>query len=242
MEQQQQGTAVPNAPYPAPPPFWKYFTKANTEHIEKLKQENDGALPEKLPLEFTFLRPPPIPATPLDHYQTFNNSLQPIDPQPVLPPPPENEDQDDILLFPRKGQVNHAAELMKLTQSLMVKFAELMTVLAADPAQQEGPAEEIRQLMLNIHVVINMYRPHQAREQVRGMLLDRLEDGRKEIEELDSKKEQVEAFLEDVRSWREDRQEDDSGIVGGTVRKSDQDKELEEAKRLWRIVHEIASE
>ena len=104
--------------------------------------------------------------------------------------------------------------------------------------------------MLNAHVVINMYRPHQARESVREMLVERLEEGKREIEEIGAKKKEVEEYLQEVTTWKQVRKgrEDDgrSNSVNGDGKAGDEasreEKEIEQAKRLWRIVHEIADE
>lgn len=56
-DQQQQ---IPNAPFPAPPPFWKQFTSENLSRLKALKDQ--GKKPEDIPLELTYLEPPPPPA------------------------------------------------------------------------------------------------------------------------------------------------------------------------------------
>jgi mediator of RNA polymerase II transcription subunit 7 len=65
-----QQRPLPNAPFPAPPPFWKRFT---TENIAKLKAIEDaadtsGQSKPDLPLELQYLRPPTPPP---EHYTMF---------------------------------------------------------------------------------------------------------------------------------------------------------------------------
>jgi hypothetical protein len=50
------GNAMFTEHMPAPPPFWRFFTKENMEQLEKLK-ENDDSIPSNL----NALVPPPIP-------------------------------------------------------------------------------------------------------------------------------------------------------------------------------------
>ena len=108
--------------------------------------------------------------------------------------------------------------------------------------------EDIRRLVINVHAVINMYRPHQARESVKEMLEGLLEEGRREMEVADAVKEKVKVFLSEVEGLRNER------VVGNRMRDhvnghgnvdqqdDDEDERLTEARRLWRVVHEIAEE
>lgn len=59
QEQQQQQQQIPNAPFPAPPPFWKHFTSENISRLKALKESDTK--PEDIPLELSFLEPPQPP-------------------------------------------------------------------------------------------------------------------------------------------------------------------------------------
>ncbi|KAF7508662.1 hypothetical protein GJ744_009054 [Endocarpon pusillum] len=61
--QQQQ---IPNAPFPAPPPFWKHFTTENLSRLKALKESNTQ--PEDIPLELSYLEPPTPPS---ENYTIF---------------------------------------------------------------------------------------------------------------------------------------------------------------------------
>ncbi|RMZ84574.1 hypothetical protein DV737_g1243, partial [Chaetothyriales sp. CBS 132003] len=257
QQQQQQEVPQPRAPYPAPPPFWKHFTKSNISRLHALESQPQGR-PEKLPLELTYLRPPPPPRaghTQQTHYTIFNQA-QPLNTStPALPPA-------ELLLFNPDKPVDHAVLLTKLTKSMLLNFLELITVLAHDPVAPaaeggggtsavQDKIEDIRRLVLNAHVVINMYRPVQAREAVREMLEARLEEGKREMEEMEAKKAEVQEYLKEVRRWKEKTRQDeavgtDGNGVSGEVKKEAVDgvdkAEIEQARKLWKIVHEIASE
>ena len=140
---------------------------------------------------------------------------------------------------------------MRLSKSLLLNFLELITVLSEDPTEYEEKVEDVRRLMINVHAVINMYRPHQARETVKEMLEGMLEDGRREIEECERVKGEVETFLGEVEGWEGKK---DGGMEdgGGTTEHGDtrkqaiagdrpSDEKLEEARRIWNLMDEIGN-
>lgn len=59
QQQQQQQQQIPNAPFPAPPPFWKHFTSENISRLKALKESDTK--PEDIPLELNYLEPPQPP-------------------------------------------------------------------------------------------------------------------------------------------------------------------------------------
>jgi mediator of RNA polymerase II transcription subunit 7 len=228
--EQEQFRQLPAAPFPAPPPFWKHFTKGNVEKLAALDADSEESN-KKLPLELLYLRPPPPPPASAETYITFAVS-QALNPAPA-PPPPE------ILLFdPKSPGLNPAALLSRLTKSVLLNFLELTTILGNDPMQYEDKMSDINRIMLNIHFVINMYRPHQAREGVKEMLQARLEDGRKEIAQCDAMKEKVEAFLMSV-----ERQQYEglpaAVTANGTRGQKSSVGEDEENRKLWEMIHSI---
>jgi mediator of RNA polymerase II transcription subunit 7 len=60
MADHQQQQQIPNAPFPAPPPFWKHFTSSNLSRLKALKESNPN--PQDITLELTYLEPPRPPA------------------------------------------------------------------------------------------------------------------------------------------------------------------------------------
>ena len=226
-EQQQQ---LPEAPFPAPPPFWKHFTIANEEELKELESSDD---PEgkTLSRHLTYLRPPPPPASSAEFYTVFGQK------QVIDPTKPSSLPRDQLFFDPDDPHFNHAAQLIKLTKSLLLNFLELTNILSLDPTMHQEKMEDIRQLVLNIHVVINMYRPHQARESVKEMLQGFLEDGKSEIEECERLKGRVEDFLSGVGKGTEEH-----GQVRGngiSTREGMEDEKMEEQKQMWRIVHDM---
>ena len=140
---------------------------------------------------------------------------------------------------------------MRLTKSLLLNFLELTTVLSEAPTEYEEKIDDIRRLMVNIHAVINMYRPHQARENVKEMLEGMLEDGRREVEGCERVKGEIGQFLEEVEGWREKSKEQSEELMevnGHEIERKEQqgdgfsEEKLQEAKRLWRLMDEIGNE
>jgi len=226
----QQGPEVPDAPFPAPPPFWKYFTAANVQKVKELESSNETSR-QPLPLPLAYLRPPPPPSSSAHSYTAFAQSHVIDTTKPALPP------LDQLLFDPDDPQLNHAVLLTRLTKSLLLNFLELMTALSLDPTKYEEKMSDIRQLVLNVHAVINMYRPHQAREGVKEILEGILEDGQREIEQCDHLKGRIEDFLGEVEKWQHAKSSGEND--GNKTSPETTDHKLEETKRIWKMVHEL---
>lgn len=63
-------------------------------------------------------------------------------------------------------------ELKKLNHSILVNFMDLLDILikCPDSTKRSDKIEDLKLLFINIHHLINEFRPHQARETVRVML------------------------------------------------------------------------
>ncbi|KAG9793361.1 hypothetical protein ABEF95_001969 [Exophiala dermatitidis] len=235
MADQEQPQQLPEAPFPAPPPFWKHFTVANEEQLRKLKaQGNDGSETKKLPLPLAYLTPPPPPPATAEYYTTFGQK------QVIDPTKPSSLPRDQLLFDPDSPDLNHAVLLDRLTKSLLLNFLELTSILSLDPTKYAEKMEDIRQLVLNIHVVINMYRPHQARESVKDMLEEILEEGQREIDECDRLKERVEQFLRNVGEVKTADGVDGSiPADDAPARHASDDTKMEEQLKLWKLIHDM---
>ncbi|EHY58110.1 Mediator of RNA polymerase II transcription subunit 7 [Exophiala dermatitidis] len=235
MADQEQPQQLPEAPFPAPPPFWKHFTVANEEQLRKLKaQGNDGSETKKLPLPLAYLTPPPPPPATAEYYTTFGQK------QVIDPTKPSSLPRDQLLFDPDSPDLNHAVLLDRLTKSLLLNFLELTSILSLDPTKYAEKMEDIRQLVLNIHVVINMYRPHQARESVKDMLEEILEEGQREIDECDRLKERVEQFLRNVGEVKTANGVDGSiPADGASAGHASDDAKMEEQIKLWKMIHDM---
>ena len=73
-------------------------------------------------------------------------------------------------LYPQN--FDHRRELKKLNHSILVNFLDLLDILikCPDSTKRTDKIEDINILFINMHHLINEFRPHQARETVRVML------------------------------------------------------------------------
>jgi mediator of RNA polymerase II transcription subunit 7 len=235
MAETDQPHQVPNEPFPAPPPFWRHFTRANEEELKNIEAAAvDEQTQQKLPLHLVYLRPPPLPPNRAEFYTTFGQN------QVIDPTKPSSLPTDQLLFNPDEPNLNHALLLSKLTKSLLLNFLELTSVLSLDPTNHEEKMADIRQLLLNIHVVINIYRPHQARESVKEMLEEILEDGQKEIDECDRLKERVEGFLAEVGRVETSRDLQDGSRGDARVEsETSHDALMKKQRKLWATIHDL---
>jgi len=136
----------PQLSFPLPPTFYyKHYTD------EKVKK---GTAP-----------PPPQPVT--GEYTLFGHVFKTDDEiiQPL-------ESQGIKRLYSKDENFDHIVEMKKLNHSILVNYMELLDVMIEAPASPERlkKIEEIKILFINLHHLINEFRPHQARETLRIML------------------------------------------------------------------------
>jgi mediator of RNA polymerase II transcription subunit 7 len=168
----------------------------------------------------------PFPHNPIQRVTT--NIYRPALRQPPL--------LGDLQLFPEPlPSGGHAYYLTKITKSILLNFLELTTILSADPSAATPKLEDIRRLFLNAHHLINMYRPHQARETLIMMMEEQLEEGRREMEECERVKAKVEESLKAMEGLSLNAE--GSGVNG--VVKDAKVKEMEDTQRLWQMIHEM---
>jgi mediator of RNA polymerase II transcription subunit 7 len=235
---------LPIAPFAGPPPFWKHFSTTNLSSLESLKTDaassNTSLDLKALPLELRYLLPPPLPSKSAGTYTTFHQSHV-IDPTSALLSATANIPVDDLanLLITPTSFTNIPAALKSLTSSLLLTFLQLTQLLSQDPTHESRYEllEHSKMVFVNIHVLINSYRPHQAREGVVNMLKDKIDDARAEIRESQKLKERVEGFLRGLEVEQQAR----AGQRDGT-NSSAMSAEEEKMKRMWRIIRSMGDE
>eukprot|EP01103_Thecamoeba_quadrilineata_P015191 TRINITY_DN4719_c0_g1_i1.p1 TRINITY_DN4719_c0_g1~~TRINITY_DN4719_c0_g1_i1.p1 ORF type:complete len:219 (-),score=40.31 TRINITY_DN4719_c0_g1_i1:8-664(-) len=97
--------------------------------------------------------PPPIEGT----YQMFGQFYSTSDVMPTL------KEQGACQLF-SETNLNPILELKKLNRTLLITFLKLLEVLINNPANSQPIVDQISVLCVNMHFLINSYRPHQARQ------------------------------------------------------------------------------
>ncbi|CAA19326.1 mediator complex subunit Med7 [Schizosaccharomyces pombe] len=101
----------------------------------------------------------------------------------------------DLIKIPRR-----AYELRFLSRSLMLNFLELLGIMAKAPEQFPSKVENIRVLLLNLHHLINDYRPHQSRESLIMLLEKQLKHEESQVELLRTHNRQMTETLEKYKS------------------------------------------
>jgi mediator of RNA polymerase II transcription subunit 7 len=112
-------------------------------------------------------------------------------------PSPADAEQDSSQPSP---PLNHAYYLLKISKSLLLNFLEFVGILSVAPEQFESKVEDLRNLFINAHHLLNLYRPHQARESLIMMMEEQLNHSREEMNQMDKVKAEVEGVLEQLQA------------------------------------------
>ncbi|KAF2349722.1 Mediator complex subunit Med7 [Trinorchestia longiramus] len=142
-----------------------------------------AAFPAEIELKSTF----PLPPTQYINLYTDENVRKGRAPRPPIPPTTEYSmfgvpfNADDPIIRPLESQAirrlypqsyDQRRELKKLNHSILVNFMDLLDILikCPDSSKRTDKIEDLKLLFINMHHLINEFRPHQARETVRVML------------------------------------------------------------------------
>lgn len=193
QQQQQQQVFMSNlfSVYPPPPSYYKHFTPENLEKLAQWQQAHASSLlvsepgreppSETPPAPLSYLVPPTPPVS--EPYRSFGEIWQPKDKMVSLP------EMGIKQLYPTN--YDRITELKKLLHSLLIQFLELVGIMGISPDQFPAKTEDIRVILINLHHLLNEYRPHQSRESLILLMEEQLEKKRKEIEELKSTNEDI---------------------------------------------------
>jgi len=238
----ERQTAGITAAFPAPPPFYRHFTEENLARFAELQgdaattlSKTDGESQKltsvlNLPPELRFLQPPSPP--PNGRYRCFGEDHEISGPIPPLP-------AETPALYPCPPTPAH---LIRLTRSLLLNFLEFVHILTTNPSITEyGPKwDDLRDLFRNVHQAVNEYRPHQAREALILLMESQVERGRKEKQDLEELKMQVDAVLAGLGERLDTGQGPVTLDEGreGFRHKETSHKMLESDKRVWAFLRE----
>lgn len=95
--------------------------------------------------------------------------------------------------------LDRAAYLKKMAQAMLLNFLELTGIMANNPAEFGDKLMDMNTLLVNMHQLINEYRPHQARETLIQMMEEQLERKKAEVEGIKRMREKVDAILEGLK-------------------------------------------
>lgn len=165
--------------YPPPPYYYEAFTEENWEHAQKLEEGEQSEALE-------FLVPPPAPSTAT--YRGFG-SIWNTEEKLV----PLNE-AGVTQLYGDLGPNNEnlVPELKRLLKSVLVNFVTLVGVMSMAPEQFPAKVDDLRTLFINIHHLLNLYRPHQSRESLVLLMTEQLETKRREIADMRESNREIE--------------------------------------------------
>jgi mediator of RNA polymerase II transcription subunit 7 len=65
-------------------------------------------------------------------------------------------------LYPSEETLNRTDELKNLAKSALLNYLELVGIMGVDPAGWQHKVEDIRIIFVNMHHLLNEYRPHQV--------------------------------------------------------------------------------
>ncbi|KAG6010409.1 hypothetical protein E4U43_008582 [Claviceps pusilla] len=230
--------------FPNPPLFWKSFTPHRVARVEELRSAFAGAgdtsasvvrIPG-LPEELTHLQPPLEPED--GRWRLFGDQYVLDDKLPTL------EDQGitnlpnlDLSASRDAKLYDRAFELKKLVKSLLLNFLELTGALSTSPASAESKIQDLRTLLINIHHILNEYRPHQARESAIALMQSHLDKTRGETVAIRTQVDKARRVLEGLGSLQVGVGEpDEDGGKEAPLQRGEDDERLllkEWERELW---------
>jgi mediator of RNA polymerase II transcription subunit 7 len=153
-------------------------------------------------------------------------------------PPATDAEKDDPSSSSQSQPLNHAFYLLKISKSLLLNFLEFTGILSVAPEQFESKLEDLRNLFINAHHLLNLYRPHQARESLILMMEEQLDRTRNEIQEMDHVKDRVERLLEQLKTEGADALKGSQSDTKDSMGVQFDSKTMEEARQLWALLNE----
>lgn len=185
----------------------KSEAKDATEEKEKNEDGNDNngsknyskkEMPEELEHPLDLLVPPTPPQN--GTYRSFGSVWQTNDKLQSLKDMgitqlytlrEESKDKDATSGAEGENEVNGGGgiqdrifELKKLLRSVLVQFVELTGIMSISPESFPDKTEDVRTTLINVHHLLNEYRPHQSRESLILLMEDELASKRRDIDEL----------------------------------------------------------
>lgn len=208
--------------YPPPPPYIKFFTKENLEKLPEYKKNRKSAAGDEELIEspLDFLVPPPMPQ---DQYRAFGSIWQVKDRLPDLEASGltqlyKKPDADTSTDYQYKMQ-----QLRRLLKSLLLNYLELVGVLSVNPELYPAKVEHIGTILVNIHHLLNEYRPHQSRESLIMLLEGQVEYKKKEIQQIEQVCQEVREKLGKIQLSNVESGEEAEGESGDKPMNDDDD-------------------
>lgn len=126
---------------------------------------------------------------------------------------------------------------MKISKSLLLNFLEFVGILSVTPDNFQPKVDDIRNLFINAHHLLNLYRPHQARESLIMMMEDQLGRTREEIQQMDKLKEELNTVLDQLAAEGAETGTTITTSGGGANKVSEsEDPGAGDSRLLWDII------
>jgi len=164
--------------FPLPPPFYTLYART-TDNLDQMVPGD---------VEETMFEPPE-PPNPVEGTYTMFGKVYFTDGR-----FPSLEEEGRVQLYPKES-TDHIYELKKLNQSLVSKFLELINFLIHNPEEYKTKVEEIELMMVNMHHLVNLYRPNQARQTLISMMDDQIARRQSTVDTLDESVRDVKEIL-----------------------------------------------
>ncbi|KAI8641024.1 mediator complex, subunit Med7 [Parasitella parasitica] len=174
MDEQQSTRSA----WPDPPNYFKRYTDENLNLLKQSKETGHLVNIPPVPEFHLEALEPPLPPT--DEYSVFDQKWQINDRLPTL------AELGVKQIYPGDS-LDRVQELKKLNRSLIAQYLDLLDVLETNPTGYGKHIENISTIFLNMHHILNAYRPHQARETLRLLMEHQLARKRQQTAELRAK-------------------------------------------------------
>lgn len=130
--------------------------------------------------------------------------------------------------------------LFRFLRSIVLSYIELLGVVAQNPTspRKEEKLKDIMTLLVNMHALVNEYRPHQARETLIRVMEEQVERKRAEVEGVRRMGARVQEVLE---GFRRDFQGKIEGVgeAASDEELSEEEKRVERQKEMWDAMDDI---
>ncbi|OLL26200.1 Mediator of RNA polymerase II transcription subunit 7 [Neolecta irregularis DAH-3] len=163
--------------FPRPPVHFRLFSDHN---LNELAQASAKGSPISGNLEYL---KPPLPPRDGGSYNVFGEFW------PIPETLPSLKDMEIQQLYVEdQASEGHAPgpqtimNMKSLSRQLLLNYLELVGVMGINPEKFPEKIEHLRILFINIHHLLNEYRPHQARETLALLMEDFLSKSRAQIE------------------------------------------------------------
>ncbi|CEG43833.1 mediator subunit med7 [Plasmopara halstedii] len=171
----------------------------------------------------------PLPPEPMEPtYHMFGSPYSTQDVVPDLLPQPgkklyaqgKENDNDST-------PIDYKLEMKKINRSLLANFVGLVDVLIKTPAMFNAKLDDIELLFLNLHNLINAFRPHQARETVIQMLKTQVQQRRDAARDIRRVIDESRQAVEHMHKELHDPADDTVAVDGVSSTVSDNDVKME---------------